>query len=111
MSDVGGIVHGRSAHVPSNVAILHRDEGLFLAREGVPQEELAGRDGVRSVDFGGVPRVTVRVGAAAAADGAADGLAKVACSGERHIVGLIMIAREVEAEVDEALLCTPLGAQ
>jgi len=47
------------------MTIFHWDEGLLLAREGVPQEELAGRDGIRGVDFGGVPWVTVRIGAAA----------------------------------------------
>jgi len=55
MSDVGGIVHGRSAGVPSDVTLFHGDERFLFAREGVVHEELARRDGIRGVDFWRVP--------------------------------------------------------
>lgn len=77
MPHMRGIIHGRPARVPSDMTIFHRHEWFLLAREGVAHEELARRDGVGGVDFGGLPWVTVGVAAAR-------GLAEVAGSGERH---------------------------
>lgn len=74
VTDVRGVVDGGAAGVPFDVAGGVGDEGLFFAREGVAEEEMAGGYGVGG-GGGRVPWVA----------GCGGGWGEVgACSGEGH---------------------------